>query len=183
VVGDKYMENLVKILNNSGVDIIGFYNSTFFGIVKFILGIYAVVLLADIILLLIQRGLKGDVRETLLGMNVPAELLTKKVKLRKKWNIIREKTKSDNSDDWKVAIISADEIIDDLIARMGYGGENMGERLSEINPGQIENIEELKKAHEMRNRIIHEENFELTKEQMKETIGYFENFLESFEVF
>lgn len=177
------MDNLAKILSSSGVDIIGFYNSTFFGVVKFILGIYAVVLLADIILMLIQRGLKGDLRETLLGMNAPAELLTKKNRLRKKWSKIREKVESENPDDWKVAIISADEIIDDLIERMGYKGENMGERLAEINPGQIENIGDLRKAHEIRNRIIHEENFDLTKEQIKETIGYFENFLESFEVF
>lgn len=176
------MENLIILLNNSGVDILSFYNSTFFGIVKFILGIYAIVVFADIVLMLIQRGLSGDVRATKLGMNMPPELITKKGKLRKKWNGIRENMKSDREDDWKIAIISADEIIDDLIRRMGYAGENMGERLAEINPGQIENIEELKKAHEIRNQIIHDEAFKLSKEQAEEAIGYFENFLKYFEV-
>ncbi|MFA6160362.1 MAG: hypothetical protein WC678_04745 [Parcubacteria group bacterium] len=170
------MENLIELLNNSGVDILGFYNSTFFGIVKFILGIYAMVVLADIVLLLIQRGLSGDLRETLMGVNIPPEFVNKKGKLRKKWNKIREGIKSSEEDNWKIAIIEADEIIDDLIRRMGYAGENMGERLAEINPGQIENIEELKKAHETRNQIIHDEAFELTKEQAEETIRYFEFF-------
>jgi len=176
------MENLIELLNNSGVDILGFYNSTFFGIVKFILGIYAMVVLADIVLLLIQRGLSGDLRETLMGVNIPPEFVNKKGKLRKKWNKIREGIKSSEEDNWKIAIIEADEIIDDLIRRMGYAGENMGERLAEINPGQIENIEELKKAHETRNQIIHDEAFELTKEQAEETIRYFENFLKYFDV-
>ncbi|HAT74132.1 MAG: hypothetical protein US30_C0006G0029 [Candidatus Moranbacteria bacterium GW2011_GWF2_36_839] len=176
------MENLITILSNSGVDIIGFYNSTFFSIVKFILGIYAMVVLADIVLLLIQRGLSGDLRETSFGMNVPPELVGKKGKLRKKWNKIREGIKSSEEANWKIAIIEADEIIDDLIRRMGYAGENMGERLAEITPGQIENIEELKRAHETRNQIIHDEAFKLTKEQAEETLGYFENFLKYFEV-
>jgi hypothetical protein len=81
-----------------------------------------------------------------------------------------------------VAIIEADEIIDNLIKRMGYKGENMGERLSGINPGQIENIEDLKKAHETRNRIIHEEDFRLTKDQAEEVMKYYEDFLRYFEV-
>jgi len=176
------MENLIELLNNSGVDILGFYNSTFFGIVKFILGIYAVVVFADIVLLLVQRGLSGDFRETLMGVNIPPEFVRKKGKLRKKWRKIREGIGSAEEANWKIAIISADEIIDDLIRRMGYAGENMGERLAEINPGQIENIEELKKAHEVRNQIIHDEAFELSKEQAEETIGYFENFLKYFDV-
>ena len=176
------MDNLIIILSNSGVDILGFYNSTFFSIVKFILGIYAMVVLADIVLMLIQRGLSGDLRETLMGVNIPPEFVNKKGKLRKKWSKIREGMKSSEEVNWKIAIIEADEIIDDLIGRMGYAGENMGERLAEINPGQIENIEELKRAHEVRNQIIHDEAFELTKEQAEETIGYFENFLKYFEV-
>jgi hypothetical protein len=177
------MDDLINILSNNGIDIIGFYNSTFFSIVKFILGIYTVVVFADIILLLAQRGFSGgDIRETLYGLDIPPELLTRKGRLLKKWNKVREKTKSAREEDWKIAIISADDIIDDLIKRMGYKGENMGERLAGINPGQIENIEELKKAHEFRNRIIHEENLKLTKEEVEEVMGYFENFLKYFEV-
>ncbi|HRY82355.1 MAG TPA: hypothetical protein P5232_01440 [Candidatus Moranbacteria bacterium] len=169
------MENLIN-------NLIIFYNSTFFSVVKFILGIYAVVVFADIILMLVQRGVSGNVRETLMGMDVPPELLTKKGKLRKKWNKVREKMNSDREADWKVAIIEADNVIDDLLERMKYSGKNMGERLAGINPGQIENIEELKKAHEIRNRIIHEEDFKLEKKQAEEVLEYFENFLKYFEV-
>lgn len=176
------INSVFNILNAIGQWILSVYYSPFFAVIKFLLGIYAVVILVDIILLLIQRGLGGDIRDTLLGMNVPAELTTKRGKLAKQWGKIRQKLQTDNESAWKVAIIEADNIIDDLIARMRYPGENMGERLAGINPGQIENIDELKKAHETRNRIIHEENFRLTKELADETLGYYENFLKYFEV-
>lgn len=175
------MDVLANFLNNHQA-ILSFYNSTFFSIIKFLLGIYVVVLLADIILLLIQRGLGGDIRDTIIGMNVPSELTTRKNRLVKKWNKIKKKMESENKSNWKVAIIEADNIIDDLIERMKYPGENMGERLAGINPGQIGNIEELKRAHEIRNRIIHEENFKLSKKQAEKIIGYYENFLKYFEV-
>ena len=92
------------------------------------------------------------------------------------------KLKSKNESDYKVAIIEADNIIDDLIARMNYAGENMTERLDNITPGQIENIEDLRKAHDTRNRIIHDESFVLTKKEAEKTLGYYEDFLRFFMV-
>jgi hypothetical protein len=174
--------DIISILASFGQGIVSFYYSPFFAVIKFLLGIYAVVLLADIVLMLIQRGLGGDIRDTLVGMNVPAELTTKRNRLVKRWSKISEKMKSGSESVWKVAIIEADNIIDDLIKRMRYPGENMSERLAGINPGQVENIEELRKAHEIRNRIIHEDDFNLTREMADETMAAYENFLKYFEV-
>ena len=170
-----FLNNLVEIS-------LKFYHSPFFAVVKFLLGIYAAVILIDIILLLVQRGLGGDIRGTLIGMNIPAELASRKGALRKKWKKIKDKIQIENKNSYKIAIIKMDDIIDNLIKRMGYKGENMGERLAAIDPKQIENISELQKAHELRNKIIHEEDFKLTEEQAKEAIGYYENFLKYHEV-
>jgi hypothetical protein len=160
-----------------------FYASGTFLVIKIFLGVYVIVMLIDLVLLLKQRGLGGDIRDTLVGMNIPPEFANKKNKLRVKWAKVKEKLKSRNESDYKVAIIEADNIIDDLIARMNYKGENMGERLDNITPGQIENIEDLRKAHEIRNRIIHDENFILTKEEAEKTFEYYEDFLKFFMVF
>lgn len=175
------MDTTAIFLNDAVLWVTNLYSSAFFSVIKFLLGIYAVVVFADIILLLTQRGLSGDIRDTIFGMNIPAELVTRKGKLRKKWDKIKGKMEVSNESAWKVAIIEADNLIDDLIKRMGYKGENMGERLAGINPGQIENIEELKKAHETRNRLIHEEDFKLDKETAEKVLGYYENFLRYFE--
>ena len=176
------MEDLqnVTVVINKIMHLVG-TSATYF-VFKVLFGFYALVLLVDIVLLLVQRAASGDLRETKLGMDIPPELVTKKNKLLKKWSKVRERMKSDNESEYKVAIIEADNIIDDLIARMKYKGANMGERLDGINPGQIENIDDLRKAHETRNRIIHDEKLVLTREVAEKTIGYFEDFLRYFEV-
>lgn len=174
-------------LENFSLEIISlaktFYSSLTFSAIKLFLEIYVLLILLNIILLLKQRGLGADIRDTLVGMNIPPEFGNKKNKLRAKWNKVKEKLKSKNESDYKVAIIEADNIIDDLIARMNYKGENMGERLDNITSGQIENIEDLRKAHEVRNRIIHDESFVLTKEEAEKTMNIFEDFLKFFMVF
>jgi len=160
------------------------FSSFTFALIKFLLGTYAIVLLIDIVLMLIQRGVSGDLRDTIYGMNIPAELVNKKDKseFAKKWEGIRARISSGNESEYKVAVIEGDKMIDNLISRMGYKGENFGERLDGINPGQIENIEDLKKAHLIRNQIIHDDNFSLPKEEAEEIIGYFEEFLKYHQV-
>ena len=59
----------------------------------------------------------------------------------------------------------------------------MDERLENVLPGQIENIEELREAHKIRNRIIHEENFQLTKKEAEEVVDKYEHFLRDHNVF
>jgi len=164
------------------VDFLKFYDSPGFFVIKFILGIYAIVIVADIILLLVKRGMGGNIREAIVGMNIPRELTTKKIKMKARWNEVVTRLKSANESEYKVAIIEADNIIDDLIRNMGYPGDNMGERLNNIPEGQLESMEELKRAHEIRNRIIHEENFQVNREYAKEILKKYETFLEEFEV-
>lgn len=159
-----------------------FYASLTFFVIKLYLQIYVIVMFIDLILMLKQRGLGADLRDTLVGMNIPPELGNKKNKLRAKWTKVKMKFKSKNESDYKVAIIEADKIVDDLITRMNYAGENMAERLDNITPGQIENIEDLRRAHDIRNRIIHDESFVLTKEEAEKTLNYYEDFLRFFMV-
>lgn len=161
-----------------------FYNSLFFSVLKFVVGIYVIVLLIDIILLLMQRGLSGNVRETSLGIDIPRELASKggKLKLRKKWEKIKSKLDFGEERAYRVAVIEADEVINGLIQRLGYAGENMAERLDNVPSGQLDNIEELKRAHEIRNRIIHEDDFRLSKKEAEEAFSLFEEFLKYFEV-
>jgi hypothetical protein len=163
-------------------ELLNFSHSTPFSIIKFLLGIYVAVLFLDIILLLIKRGIGANIRESMTGMNIPAELTTKKKKMRARWEIVKRRLKSANESEYKVAIIEADNIIDELVKNLAFPGENMGERLNNIPEGQIESLNKLKEAHEVRNRIIHEENFQVSLEYAKEILAKYEAFLEEFEV-
>lgn len=85
-----------------------------------------------------------------------------------RWDEIEKKIDSENTADWKMAIIEADSIVDSIIQRIGYKGDNLGERLKNIEPSDFENLHNVWEAHKVRNRIVHEaEKFELTKEEAK----------------
>lgn len=165
-----------------GSDIMAFYNSGTFLFIKILLGIYVVIVLIDIILLIIQRGVSGNWRQMRYGVDIPSEFVTKKNKMQANWEKIRKRLESNNESEYKVAIIEADNIIDDLIKRMGYAGADMGERLMGIPEGQLAELAEIKEAHEIRNRIIHEENFKVDKDLAKEVLKKYEHLLHHFEV-
>jgi hypothetical protein len=162
-----------------------FYNSFYFSVIKFFIGIYVIVLIVDLVLLLMQRSLGSDLRETILGINIPRELASKggKKKLVKKWSKIKLRLDTGEESQYKVAIIEADDLVDNLVMRMGYAGENMTDRLDGVPAGQLEHLEELKQAHEIRNRIIHEDRFILDKKTAEDTLALFEKFLDYFHVF
>jgi len=178
------MNTIADIVNS----LLYFYNSPTFSVIKFIIGIYVAVVFVDIVLLLFQRGLAGDIRETRLGMNVPKEFLRKKPKekLVLRWQKIRKDIESGEEPKIKAAVIEADSIIDDLIRRM-YAGAPIAkkptrEMLDEIPDGQIENLADIRSSHLVRNRIIHDETFQPTVEEAYLTLAPFEEFLRYHEV-
>ena len=160
-----------------------FYYSGTFLVIKIFLGIYAGLLFVNVVLLLFQRGLAENYRRGRFGMDIPVELVAKKSKTKKRWGEIRKLLQSGNGSLYKVAIIECDNLIDGYISKLGYSGNNMDERLENVLPGQIENIEELREAHKIRNRIIHEENFQLTKKEAEEVVDKYEHFLRDHNVF
>jgi len=88
-----------------------------------------------------------------------------------KWDEIQKKIDSKNSSDWKMAIIEADSLIDEIIKNIGYKGEDLGERLKKIEPSDFDNLQNIWEAHKIRNKIVHEADVsQLTKEEAKETL-------------
>ncbi len=88
-----------------------------------------------------------------------------------KWDEIQKKIDSENSSDWKMAIIEADSIVDEIIKGIGYKGEDLGERLKNIEPSDFDNLQNVWEAHKIRNKIAHEGDvFQITKEEAKETL-------------
>jgi hypothetical protein len=159
-----------------------FLESKAFLTIRIIIGIYVLVVFVDIVLLLFQRPLGEDIRETVFGVNVPKELINKKKKLREKWNRIVSRLDSGNESEYKVAVIEADNLIDEILGEMGYKGENLSEKLEGISEGEIETKIDIIQGHEVRNRIIHDEGFVLDKNKARETLDNFANFLRYFEV-
>ncbi len=78
---------------------------------------------------------------------------------------------TDNPNDWKLAIIEADIILDDNLKRAGFAGASLGERLRSISPVQLASLDDAWQAHKVRNQIAHSgADFVLTKRLAEDTI-------------
>lgn len=78
---------------------------------------------------------------------------------------------SDRPNDWKLAIIEADIILDEALKEAGYVGVSLGERLRSITPAQLNSLDDAWQAHKVRNQIAHSgADFVLTKRLAEDTI-------------
>lgn len=167
--------NIANFLDAAVSFLIAFYNSTFFLLVKVMLGVYLAVLVADIILLLLLRDIAWDIKVGAKGADIP---LASKKKNQKHWNKIKEKLKSDNVSQYKVAIIEADAFVEEFLGKAGYGGENMAQKLEQAGERHLdEHREALLEVHKIRNRIIHETDFEIDRETAETAVKVYEDFL------
>ncbi len=96
------------------------------------------------------------------------------------WASILEKLNSDNSSDWKVAIIEADNMLEELVTRMGYEGVNLGEKLKSVEPSDFLTLQDAWEAHKVRNAIAHEGGYELSKREARRVINLFERVFREF---
>ncbi len=95
-----------------------------------------------------------------------------------RWNEIKKRMDSENFTEWRMAIIEADALLDEIIKKIGYKGENFGERLKSIEPSDFDNLQNIWEAHKVRNQIVHDvDKFVLSKEESKEIVGKYEKAL------
>lgn len=88
---------------------------------------------------------------------------------------------SDNPNDWKLAIIEADIILDGILKQRGYAGSSLGERLKSISPTQLATLNDAWEAHKIRNNIAHAgSDFVLTKRMAEETISRYQRVFAEF---
>ena len=78
---------------------------------------------------------------------------------------------SDHPNDWKLAIIEADIMLDETLKKAGYAGASLGERLKSIAPSQLNSLDAAWQAHKVRNQVAHGgTDFVLTRRVADETI-------------
>ncbi len=97
------------------------------------------------------------------------------------WQSVLDKLNSGDEANFKLAVIEADKLFDDLLKRSGYQGDDMGERLRQITPEQLSNIDEVWQAHKMRNRLVHEPDFQLREHEAKRIIEIYQKAFQNLE--
>lgn len=153
--------------------------SSLFQALEIFLGVYALVLLVDVILLTALRDVRSDLKKTLYGADRP---IVSAGKMEKRWQGIQARLASGNPSQYKAAILEADALADEMLRGIGYGGQNMKERLAQMKEGELLAFEQLKAAHAIRNRIIQDPDFSLEKEEAEALLGQYETLFKELEL-
>ena len=97
------------------------------------------------------------------------------------WEKVEDLMLSQNEADWRLAIMEADNMLGDMLEKMGYVGDTIGEKLKGIEVGDFKTLSEAWEAHKVRNQIAHEGvNFRINRREADRTIGMFKKVFEEF---
>ena len=97
----------------------------------------------------------------------------------KAWQQIQKRLLSENQNDWKLAILEADHILNEILKMSGYLGAKLEDKLDLITSAQLFNIDEINNAHKIRDKISGDPSFAVTQEEAREIIDiYKKSFIE-----
>jgi len=100
-----------------------------------------------------------------------------------RWGQIEEHIGSSNPNDWRLAIIEADIMLEETLDDAGYPGASVGEKLKGANETSFTTIRDAWDAHMIRNKIAHSgSDFVLTNRSAREAIVKYERVFREFGV-
>ena len=167
----KLLEILWGAIVNGGI-----FN--FFSIVLGIIGVLMAVLIAYTYLRI--KEIEDAKHHELEKEGIEPEPVVQKQNER--WESIERHMDTESEAEWRQAILEADIILDDMVARMGYKGENLGERLKNIEPSDFKTLQNAWEAHKVRNRIAHEgSEYVLSRHEAKRVIELYKSVFQEFE--
>lgn len=98
-----------------------------------------------------------------------------------KWEKILQLTESINSSDWRLAIIEADIMLDELLSKLQLPGDTMGEKLQAVEKSDFTTLDNAWEAHKFRNSIAHEgSDFLVNQREVRRVISLYESVFKEF---
>ncbi|MEK7572255.1 MAG: hypothetical protein AAB493_00120 [Patescibacteria group bacterium] len=98
-----------------------------------------------------------------------------------RWGGVLQHLSSENPGDWKLAIMDADSMLEDLLDQLGFKGENLGEKLKLVDMEKYSSLKSAWDAHIVRNKIAHEGiQFEISQQEAKRAIAIYEQIFRDF---
>jgi len=104
-------------------------------------------------------------------------------KMEKNWKKIAARIDTGLESEYKLAVIEADNMLNEILNKMGYGGESLGERLEKLTVATLPDIEGIREVHQVRNNIIHDPNYKLSLNETRRLLEIFEKAFKDLEAF
>jgi len=97
------------------------------------------------------------------------------------WKRIVAMSESTSESDWKVAIIEADIMLDDLLYKLHLPGDTIGDKLKAVEPSDFLTLDAAWEAHRARNDIAHGNNsLGTTQREVRRIISLYEKVFKEF---
>lgn len=91
------------------------------------------------------------------------------------WQSVLDNAASGNPAEWKLAILQADSVLDELLQERGCPGDSVGERLKSIGSSDLLSYDDAWEAHKVRNQIAHEGvSVDISQKIVRDTIAKYE---------
>ncbi|GEM_PF-526274 len=97
-----------------------------------------------------------------------------KGKTQRAWNKVQKRLATMHEAEYKMAVIEAEKIFDNILLMIGYKGNTLGDRLKTIKKEQLQSLDEVWSAHKVRNRIVHNPDEKISLSEAQEAVGKFE---------
>lgn len=101
--------------------------------------------------------------------------------INKKWKKIREKSRTSEAEA-RLAVIEADTLLEDTLKRMGFKGQFLKERLETLTVDILENVKQVKRANEIRQKLVDDPSYYLDLESAHKVLDVYEKALENLQV-
>jgi len=100
-----------------------------------------------------------------------------------RWEKVERYSESENPGEWRLAILEADVILSELVSKMGYHGDSLGEKLKGIEQSDFLTLNQAWEAHKIRNTIAHEGvDYILTQRETRRVIDLYRQVFAEFHI-
>ncbi|MCX6730077.1 MAG: hypothetical protein NT058_01090, partial [Candidatus Portnoybacteria bacterium] len=167
--GNNFLAQAKNVWIDFGASVISYFKSYQFKELLFTLKTISFIVSLILLLIIIYVFVKS----TTLGKAVSQakKAKTPKKKMFKRWVKIERRFNSGIEANYRLAILEADNLYDESLKILGYGAEK-----------DLSNIDEIKKARRIKNQIIDNPNFKLTREDAAYSLIAYKRGLEELEI-
>lgn len=100
-----------------------------------------------------------------------------------RWQEVLDLVNSEDPKHWRLSIMEADIMLDELLKRSGFMGDTLGERLKAADPASFRMLDEAWEAHRVRNQVAHEgSDFILSQREARRAVELYRKVFEAYNV-
>ena len=91
-----------------------------------------------------------------------------------RWKNVLSRLETASEEEYKLAVIEADNMLDASLKRIGFAGETLADRLGKVTVTIVPNLPEVQEANRIRNNIVHDPNYRLTLSEARRIIEIYQ---------